>query len=495
MTGKITAHPNPLPANDSPLTLQWDCSEGSARLCVEEEGAPEKLIAASKCGTLEIGWIQAGREYLFRLSTSDEPRRSLAEVPVRRLIAGSLSFMIDPNPLAGKAILEWDITAPAIGEITVSEEGGLERVVCRGASGSFQVAGLRIGAASTFRLYSASGPREPLAEAIALLPEIPWTQLLERVQSSREGKEYGSGLAEFLGAVLPVCVHRPEFPEWFRAWEEKGVHLTPVHFYEPIPDSRTLPDRLWGRAQELPGVDLNEEGQSRLLREEFPKYRAEFAEIPVGHAEQENQFYLQNGRFDALDAVLGYCMVRHLRPGRIIEVGSGYSTLLLARAALKNDATVLESIEPYPEAFLTRGVPGLSALREEKVEDVPLSYFTDLSAGDFLFIDTSHVVRIGGDVNHLFLKVLPSLQPGVVVHVHDIFLPFEYSRDWVIRQRRFWTEQYLLQAFLTYNSEFEVMVSSAHLQATHLAELKQLFSTAAPWGGGSFWMRRRPQSS
>ncbi len=102
------------------------------------------------------------------------------------------------------------------------------------------------------------------------------------------------------------------------------------------------------------------------------------------------------------------------------------------------------------------------------------------------------MVRIGGDVNYLFLEVLPRLQPGVIVHVHDIFLPLEYPREWVIERRRFWTEQYLLQAFLTYNSEFEVLISSGYLKAHFPEELKSVFPTAAPWQGGSFWMRRKP---
>ena len=100
-------------------------------------------------------------------------------------------------------------------------------------------------------------------------------------------------------------------------------------------------------------------------------------------------------------------------------------------------------------------------------------------------------MRIGGDVNFLFLDVLPRLKPGVIVHVHDIFFPFDYPKDWVIERRRFWTEQYLLQAFLGFNAEFEVLVSSGYLKARFPEELKSVFPTADPWTGGSFWMRRK----
>jgi hypothetical protein len=109
-----------------------------------------------------------------------------------------------------------------------------------------------------------------------------------------------------------------------------------------------------------------------------------------------------------------------------------------------------------------------------------------------LFIDSSHVVQVGGDVTHLFFQVLPRLAPGVVVHLHDIFLPREYPRAWVMEQHRFWTEQYLLQAFLRFNREFEILLSAGWLSAHH----PEALAAAIPsWDAersrpGSFWMRR-----
>ena len=137
------------------------------------------------------------------------------------------------------------------------------------------------------------------------------------------------------------------------------------------------------------------------------------------------------------------------------------------------------------------------------MEDIDLEFFSELHSGDVLFIDSSHTVKIGGDVNYLFLEVLPRLEPGVIVHIHDIFLPFEYRRDWVKEKFRFWTEQYLLQAFLTFNSEFEVLMANGYLAHGYLEDLKaafpslEKFKTTLPnsvrWGGGSFWMRRKPR--
>jgi hypothetical protein len=145
-------------------------------------------------------------------------------------------------------------------------------------------------------------------------------------------------------------------------------------------------------------------------------------------------------------------MFRHFQPRLIIEVGSGFSSLVAAEAIAKNKDSALICIEPFPPDFLRAGFPGLRSLIEKKVQDMDVEFFSQLQSGDILFIDSSHTVKIGGDVNFLFLEVLPRLKPGVIVHVHDIFLPFDYRRDWVIDEFRFWSEQYLLQAFLTFNS-------------------------------------------
>jgi hypothetical protein len=117
--------------------------------------------------------------------------------------------------------------------------------------------------------------------------------------------------------------------------------------------------------------------------------------------------------------------------------------------------------------------------------------FEELEAGDILFIDTSHVVAIGSDVNYLLLEVLPRLRPGVIVHVHDIYFPTEYPRDWVLNERRFWTEQYLLQAFLTFNSEYAVLLCNNFLSRHHGALMRETFPRSPWWGGGSCWIRRR----
>jgi hypothetical protein len=164
------------------------------------------------------------------------------------------------------------------------------------------------------------------------------------------------------------------------------------------------------------------------------------------------------------------------------------------RGCAKHDNSALICIEPFPLDFLRQGFAGLHSLIEKKVEDIGLEFFSQLASGDILFIDSSHTVKIGGDVNYLFLEVLPRLKPGVIVHVHDIFLPFEYRRDWVMEEFRFWSEQYLLQAFLSFNSEFEVLMANSYVAHRYMKDLKATFMNSPWWGGGSFWMRRKGQN-
>jgi hypothetical protein len=120
-----------------------------------------------------------------------------------------------------------------------------------------------------------------------------------------------------------------------------------------------------------------------------------------------------------------------------------------------------------------------------------VKFFSQLRSGDILFIDSSHTVKAGSDVNYLFLEVLPRLNAGVIVHVHDIFFPFDYRRDWIMEKFRFWSEQYLLQAFLMFNFEFKVLMANSYLNHYHLPDLKAAFPNLHDWIGGSFWMRRK----
>ena len=298
------------------------------------------------------------------------------------------------------------------------------------------------------------------------------------------GEAYSYTLRYFLKKTFPI-------------WQKLGFHITPNHFYEPIPDTRELKDELWTRHSDLVGIEINEERQINLLTLFSSKFKDEYETFPRFKTSIPHQYYVNNGSFGPVDGEILYCMIRHFKPKRIFEVGSGYSTYLMAQAILKNkeegNECELTVIDPYPNKTVATGFPGLSRLIRTKVQDVPLSKFNELEENDILFIDSTHVLKIGSDVQYLYLEVLPRLNRGVIVHVHDIFLPAEYPKKWVLKEYRFWTEQYILQAFLTFNSCFEVLWMASYMHLKHPEKLEEAFSSydrESNWPG-SFWMRRK----
>lgn len=267
------------------------------------------------------------------------------------------------------------------------------------------------------------------------------------------------------------------------------------HFYSPIvhpEDARSRAAHLWKNQDEMAGVDLRPQAQLELLKQlavytasiDYPKDKP-----PVGIG-----YFYSNDQFPALDAEFLHAMLCHLLPKTMVEIGSGFSSLITAHVNqhIFKGALDFICIEPYPRKFLTDGVPGINRLVQKKVEVVELEFFDCLHAGDILFIDSSHVSKTGSDVNYLFFEVLPRLRQGVYVHIHDIFLPDEYPKAWVIDQGRNWNEQYLLRAFLQYNADWEVVWAAHFMGTRHTKAVQEVFPRYPEvGGGGSFWIRRR----
>lgn len=285
----------------------------------------------------------------------------------------------------------------------------------------------------------------------------------------------------------------------FETWEQHGWHLTANHFYSTIPDTRELPDALWQRESELPGIDMRDQQQLAFLEDAVARFGDELNGLPRKQADADGGYFVDNGAFESVDAEVLYATIRGAKPARVLEIGSGWSTLLSLRALEANRAEGSEgrltAIEPYPHAFVRDAIatrPELAEMLDEQVQGLPLDLFSSLGEGDILFIDSSHVLRIGSDVQYEFLEILPRLRPGVLVHVHDIFLPGEYPRDWVFGpEHRFWNEQYLLQAYLIGNTRTEVAWGSNWMHRRHPEALEKAFAsydrdTRFP---GSFWFR------
>ncbi len=266
----------------------------------------------------------------------------------------------------------------------------------------------------------------------------------------------------------------------FKFLEKYGLHVVPNHFYQPVPDTRKLPESTWATPTSMPGIDLNDTAQLKLLSGFCSDFRHEFEQIPSG------------GQFGSVDAEILYCLVRRFRPQRVLEIGSGMSTRVSAAALVTNGSGELVAVEPYPNEDIQKGFPGLTRLIASPVQEIALTEFEKLQENDILFIDSSHMLKIGSDVQFLFLEVLPRLKAGVLVHVHDIFLPANYPRRWVVDNLRFWNEQYILQAFLAFNSAFEVLWAGCHMHMQYPDSLEAAFTSyqrqqSSP---GSFWMRK-----
>lgn len=240
------------------------------------------------------------------------------------------------------------------------------------------------------------------------------------------------------------------------------------------------------------GMDMNEAGQLELLARLEALYPS--IDFPSTKAESHRYFY-ESAAYSYSDAIMLHCMMRHFKPRRIIEVGSGYSScaMLDTRDRHLDAAVEMTFIEPYPELLLSLVRPGDREGIEivpTRVQDVPVEKVGSLQSGDFLFIDSTHVSTTGSDVNFLFFDVLPALKPGVHVHIHDVFYPFEYPRDGMFGGRS-WNEQYVLRAFLQFNQAFSITLMNTYLERFHASRFASKMPLCLKNPAGSIWMRRK----
>jgi len=268
-----------------------------------------------------------------------------------------------------------------------------------------------------------------------------------------------------------------------------GYHIRSVHYYEPLPDFATITQESLNRRRDYPALNFNWPEQLRLVKE-LTLYQPELEQLSL-----DRSFDFDNGFFSGFDAAAYYALIRHLKPRRVMEVGGGYSTRIAEKALRRNRADGVEGslkcIEPYPESRLTDAIAP-SNLITKPAQDVPTEVFQELEANDILFIDSSHTVKFGSDVCYLFLEILPALRSGVWIHVHDIFFPNDYPAEWLIEQRRAFNEQYLLEAFLTFNDNFSICLSTHWLCLDHAGEAAKLQMRRNEQGycAASFWFKR-----
>ena len=315
--------------------------------------------------------------------------------------------------------------------------------------------------------------------------------------------------------------------EWF---------VPPGHFYSPLPlisEIEECEEKIFSHtSNKVDGIDMREKEQIEFFNQltecykkcpyhpidaiwdEIQKYKERLL-VTTEKAEQkaitekalekysvliqENKpkyyrYFLENPNYSYTDGIILFCIINYLKPKRIIEVGSGYSSCLIldTNETFFDNSIDYISIEPYPELLFSlmkeNDSENMSLLRM-KLQDVDINLFKSLQANDILFVDSSHVSKINSDVNRLFFDILPALESGVYIHLHDIFYPFEYPKEWIYEGRA-WNESYVLRAFLSYNHSFRITLFTSFLQGFHKDYLECKMPLLARHDGGSIWIKK-----
>lgn len=264
----------------------------------------------------------------------------------------------------------------------------------------------------------------------------------------------------------------------FRLFQRLGITVSPNHYYWPVPDFRELEARQWPADEDPIGLDLGYDRQLEFLTTIVPQYSPEWESDSAPFFNVSYNY--NNGFFETVDAEIAYTLVRHYKPRRIVEVGGGYSSRVMAAALDLNSKLdgvhgELVTIDPFPDRFPKKALSDRVHLIAQTIQKVDLDVFLSLRSGDFLFLDSSHVVGIGSDVVREYLEILPRVADGVLVHAHDIFIPADYPREAVLHNLAFWSEQYLLQALLMFNPRFEVIWGSSAMQSREPTALEKAF--------------------
>lgn len=280
-------------------------------------------------------------------------------------------------------------------------------------------------------------------------------------------------------------------------WLRKAVgSFPPGHFYSPLPNPEEVErdkNIIWGETpQEIESIDLNLAGQLEF----FHQIKRFYEELPFPEKKTEQfRYYFENPAYSYSDAIILFCIMRHLQPKRVIEVGSGFSSCLMldTNDIFLEGRTDFTFVEPYPQllqSLIKNNDSEKIKIISTRLQDVDVMEFDKLERNDILFIDSTHVSKINSDVNYLFFKILPRLKQGVYVHIHDIFYPFEYPKHW-LDEGRAWNENYILRAFLQFNNAFKIVCFSTYLQHFHENNFKQYMSLCLRNKGGCIWLQRQ----
>jgi hypothetical protein len=271
------------------------------------------------------------------------------------------------------------------------------------------------------------------------------------------------------------------------------LFVPPGHFYSPIVDTVAINGKITGNLStpELDGIDLNISNQLKT----WELLRSGLKRVPFTNSKSSKYRYsFDNNSFCTGDSSIYYAMLWAYRPKKIIEIGSGNSSACaLDFIETVSPSTNISFIEPFPELLI-------SLLKDEdlnkiniyksKVQDIDIEIILTLRSGDFLFIDSTHLMKTGSDVCYELFEILPKLKPGVFIHFHDIFWPFEYPVDWIFKDKRSWNEIYGIRAFLMYNNTFQIEFFNDYFVRNFPQLVKQDYPALLNSPGGSLWLRK-----
>lgn len=297
-------------------------------------------------------------------------------------------------------------------------------------------------------------------------------------------------LKKQIGALLNRIILIRYLPRFF------NLHVPPGHFYSPIPSLsqvRASEKIIWPEniPKDLPGVDINISEQLKFFNEFKPFY----GEISFPATQSNSsRYYYQNNMFSFSDAFFLYCMIRKVKPQKIVEIGSGFSSgvMMDTNEMFFDNKIKMTFIDPYPSRLLS--IMKENDRNRNRILPLPLQScdceeFKVLQEDDILFVDSTHISKINSDVNKLLFEILPVLNKGVYIHFHDISYPFEYPREWVYEGRA-WNENYILRAFLQYNNSFKIIFFNSFLRRIFGEEFEKAFPLCFQNPGGSLWIRK-----
>lgn len=278
----------------------------------------------------------------------------------------------------------------------------------------------------------------------------------------------------------------------FSEIQRLGYHFQANDYYSPLNDVAFLKDNLdlWKNRPALSSIDWNVAGQLAIA-ETVGNYVEELRDVPQDHPPGKLDYCWNNPMWNNTDALVQYGLVRDRKPQRVVEIGCGWSSLLLKRALERNQTRCdVMQVEPYPNPALFELLPSDWHLTRAPLQRAPFSIFESLQAGDICFYDGSHCSKAASDVNWFFFEILPRLAPGVIIHIHDIFIPDDYPDLWIFDRGQTWNEQYLLQAFLMNNRDYRILIANAFLFKTNAKALEAFYRGVQPPYGCSFWIEK-----